>query len=91
MAVGFLPLNYTETLRYNLAAKQCDELADELVDQAGKIYQLQDQVEAAWKGDAGTSLDGALVDKAGSLTSAAGILRGAANELRAEAARRAKK
>jgi hypothetical protein len=28
MAVGFLPPNYAETLRYNMAAKQCEELAD---------------------------------------------------------------
>jgi len=82
---------YTPTLQYTLAAKQCDELADKLVEQAGNVYKLQDQVRGAWKGDAGTSLVGALVDKSSSLTSAAGILRGAASDLRAAAAKAAEK
>ena len=82
---------YTTSLRYTMAAKSCDELADKLVDQAKKVYTLQDQVEAAWKGDAGASLDRALVDKSSALTSAAGILRGAATELRAAGAREAEK
>jgi uncharacterized protein YukE len=80
-----------EAMRFNAAARDCDELADKLVDQAGKIYKLQDQVRSAWKGDAGVSLDSALVDKSSSLSYAAGILRGAASDLRAAATRAAQK
>jgi len=82
---------YTEAVRLSNAANSCDALADKLVEQAGNVYDLQDKVAGAWKGEGGASLGRALVDKSGSLTSAAGILRGAASELRAAAARAAKK
>jgi hypothetical protein len=86
---GIAPPIYSKSLPYIMAAKQCEDLADKLVEQAGNVYKLQDQVRAAWRGDAGTSLVGALVDKSGSLTSAAGILRGAASDLRAAGAKAA--
>jgi len=78
---------YTPGFAFIMAANQCDELANKLSDQAGNVYKLEDQVTAAWRGEAGSSLVRALVDKSSSLTSAAGILRGAASDLRARAAK----
>ena len=74
-------------IQLSSAAKACDDLADKLVDQSGKVYDLQDEVRAAWKGPGGESLDAALVDKGSDLTSGAGVLRAVARELRDAAAK----
>jgi hypothetical protein len=73
---------YTDKYRYQAAARDCDELAGKLEEQVGKIRQLRGQITTAWRGDGGTSLDGAVGDEAWYLQTAANLLRSAAGQLR---------
>ena len=74
---------YTDKYKYAEAAKKCDELAGKLEEQLGKIRQMRGQITQAWRGDGGTSLDGAVGDEAWYLQTAANLLRSAAGQLRA--------
>jgi hypothetical protein len=77
------PPPQTDVARYAAAARACDDLAGKLEEQAGKVRQLQGQASAAWRGDGGDSLNLAISDRAGALSSAASLLRNAASTLRA--------
>jgi hypothetical protein len=65
-----------------LAAVHCDQAADDIMKLSDKVNHLEAAVAGAWKGGAGNSLAGALVDKASLVSYAAGVLRDAAVQLR---------
>lgn len=78
--IVFTPLPLAELQQ---AAQACDDLASQLQGQLSNISGLRGQVNSAWQGDGGTSLNQAISDRARLVSTAISDLQSAASALRA--------